>query len=107
MKAGIVEIPDIALVTKADLGAIAERAKRDLEGALGIVPGQRRLAAAGAAGLRDDGQGIDDAGGDRTPPGFPRSGSRAPAERRRTRRGWRAGCARSSAGVAPCTSARA
>ena len=39
MKAGIVEIPDIALVTKADLGAIAERAKRDLEGALGIVPG--------------------------------------------------------------------
>ena len=39
MKAGIVEIPDVALVTKADLGGIAERAKRDLEGALGIVPG--------------------------------------------------------------------
>jgi len=39
MKAGIVEVPDIALVTKADVGAIAERAKRDLEGALGIVPG--------------------------------------------------------------------
>jgi LAO/AO transport system kinase len=39
MKAGIVEIPDVALVTKADLGAIAERAKRDLEGALGIAPG--------------------------------------------------------------------
>jgi LAO/AO transport system kinase len=39
MKAGIVEIPDIALVTKADLGAIAERAKRDLEGAFGIAPG--------------------------------------------------------------------
>ena len=40
MKAGIVEIPDVALVTKADLGGIAERAKRDLEGALGLVPGQ-------------------------------------------------------------------
>ena len=40
MKAGIVEIPDIALVTKADLGAIAERAKRDLEGALGIALGK-------------------------------------------------------------------
>ena len=39
MKAGIVEIPDVALVTKADLGGIAERAKRDLEGALGLVPG--------------------------------------------------------------------
>ena len=39
MKAGIVEIPDIALVTKADLGPIAERAKRDLEGALKIAPG--------------------------------------------------------------------
>ena len=38
MKAGIVEIPDIALVTKADLGGIAERAKRDLEGALGLAP---------------------------------------------------------------------
>ena len=39
MKAGIVEIPDLALVTKADLGAIAARARRDLQGALGIVPG--------------------------------------------------------------------
>ena len=39
MKAGIVEIPDIALVTKADLGPIAERARRDLEGALKIAPG--------------------------------------------------------------------
>ena len=36
IKAGIVEIPDIALVTKADMGGIAERAQRDLEGALGL-----------------------------------------------------------------------
>ena len=36
IKAGIVEIPDIALVTKADMGPIAERAQRDLEGALGV-----------------------------------------------------------------------
>jgi LAO/AO transport system kinase len=34
MKAGIVEIPDIAVVTKADLGALAERARRDLEAAM-------------------------------------------------------------------------
>ena len=38
MKAGIVEIPDLALVTKADFGGIAERARRDLEGALGLAP---------------------------------------------------------------------
>jgi LAO/AO transport system kinase len=37
MKAGIVEIPDIAVVTKADLGGLAARAKRDLEGALGLA----------------------------------------------------------------------
>ena len=36
IKAGIVEIPDIAVVTKADMGPIAERAQRDLEGALGV-----------------------------------------------------------------------
>ena len=42
MKAGIVEIPDVAVVTKADLGGLAERARRDLEGALGLGPAARR-----------------------------------------------------------------
>lgn len=37
MKAGIAEIPDIALVTKADLGKAAERAKADLRGALSLA----------------------------------------------------------------------
>lgn len=37
MKAGIVEIPDIAIVTKADMGAIATRALADLKGALGLA----------------------------------------------------------------------
>ena len=37
MKAGIVEIPDIAVVTKADLGPLAERARRDLELALSVT----------------------------------------------------------------------
>ncbi len=36
MKAGIVEIPDIAVVTKADIGAPAERALADLKGALSL-----------------------------------------------------------------------
>ncbi|MGE0424579.1 MAG: ArgK/MeaB family GTPase [Reyranellaceae bacterium] len=37
MKAGIVEIPHIVAVTKADLGAMAERARSDVEGALGLA----------------------------------------------------------------------
>ncbi|MFD2206074.1 methylmalonyl Co-A mutase-associated GTPase MeaB [Kiloniella antarctica] len=37
MKAGIAEIPHIALVTKADMGKTAERAKADLRGALSLA----------------------------------------------------------------------
>lgn len=36
MKAGIAEIPDIAVVTKADMGGPATRALADLKGALGL-----------------------------------------------------------------------
>ncbi|MEQ8652210.1 MAG: methylmalonyl Co-A mutase-associated GTPase MeaB [Kiloniellales bacterium] len=36
MKAGIIEIPQIAVVTKADLGAVAERALADLKAAIGL-----------------------------------------------------------------------
>ena len=61
MKAGIVEIPDIALVTKADLGGIAERAKRDLEGALGIVPGSGDCQPPALPASATTGQGIDGA----------------------------------------------
>ena len=38
MKAGIIEIPDIAVVTKADTGAAARRARSDLISALGLGP---------------------------------------------------------------------
>ena len=34
LKAGIMEIPDVLVVTKADLGQIAQRARRDLHAAL-------------------------------------------------------------------------
>lgn len=34
LKAGIAEILDVAVVTKADLGAVAEKAARDVRGAL-------------------------------------------------------------------------
>jgi LAO/AO transport system kinase len=39
MKAGIAEIPDVAVVNKADLGTIADRAKHDLESALALGRG--------------------------------------------------------------------
>ncbi len=39
MKAGIMEIPDIAVVTKADTGAAATRALADLKGAMGLASG--------------------------------------------------------------------
>ena len=55
MKAGIVETPDMAVVTKADLGSLAERARRDLELALSVTsqPGGWRpkvLSVAAATG---------------------------------------------------------
>jgi LAO/AO transport system kinase len=39
MKAGIVEIPHVAVVTKADMGAPAQRALADLRGALSLAAG--------------------------------------------------------------------
>jgi LAO/AO transport system kinase len=60
MKAGIAEIPDIVVVTKADLGAVARKAKGDVEAAL-------QLNLAGTEGWKVpvqllsgvEGQGID------------------------------------------------
>ncbi len=43
MKAGIMEIPDIAIVTKADLGAPAERAAAEVRGALSLSGGDAGL----------------------------------------------------------------
>jgi LAO/AO transport system kinase len=62
MKAGIVEIPDLAVVTKADLGALAERARRDLEVALSLAAGGHRENAWSARVLSvsaSNGRGID------------------------------------------------
>lgn len=40
MKAGIVEIPHVVVVTKADMGEAAVRARADVEGALGLSAGE-------------------------------------------------------------------
>ncbi|MEO1000887.1 MAG: hypothetical protein AAFW69_09870 [Pseudomonadota bacterium] len=39
MKAGVMEVPDIIVVTKADMGVLAERAAADISGALGLAAG--------------------------------------------------------------------
>lgn len=58
LKAGIAEIPDIAVVTKADLGLVAERSVRELEAALALAapwahrrPSVLRVAASRGEGI--------------------------------------------------------
>lgn len=60
MKAGIIEIPQIVAVTKADMGAAARRARADVKGALALaaVPGAWTIPVL-LVGARD-GQGVAD-----------------------------------------------
>lgn len=59
MKAGVMELPDIVVVTKADMGAPARRARADVEGALslghtsGPPPAVVLVSAATGEGLDD------------------------------------------------------
>jgi LAO/AO transport system kinase len=61
MKAGIVEIPHLIVVTKADLGAAAERARADVAGALSLASANaddwplRTLAVSSRSGAGIDG----------------------------------------------------
>ena len=56
MKAGIMEVPDLVLVTKGDLGAPARRAARELRGALSLGVGQEARVALVSART---GEGLD------------------------------------------------
>ncbi|HRO11179.1 MAG TPA: methylmalonyl Co-A mutase-associated GTPase MeaB [Amaricoccus sp.] len=58
MKAGIMEVPDLVLVTKGDLGVPARRAARDLRGALSLAVGQEARVALVSA---HTGEGLDGA----------------------------------------------
>ena len=62
MKAGIVEIPHVAVVTKADMGASATRALADLKGALSLAAeaGPEAWPIATLAVSATQGQGMDD-----------------------------------------------
>ncbi|MBK1698737.1 ArgK/MeaB family GTPase [Rhodovibrio salinarum] len=61
MKAGIVEIPDVAAITKADTGAPAERALSDLKGALSLNEEEDDTWQARCLKLSaETGEGLDD-----------------------------------------------
>lgn len=65
MKAGIMELPDIVLVTKSDMGRDARRALADVEGALSLAaPTRRGGEAVGANEGGGDEGGADQGGAD-------------------------------------------
>ena len=77
MKAGIAEIPDIIVVTKADLGAVAHKARSDVAAAL-----QLNAAAHGRLVGADPAAELPGGAGDRRPDRRPR-GARGLSRRRR------------------------
>ena len=101
MKAGIVEIPDIAVVTKADLGLIARRTEDDLRAALAQQPTRTAgwsvpvllISAAGRAGDRRAGPGA----GRASCAARARADGSRPSAGRRPPPGSTISCARSSA----------
>jgi len=58
LKAGIMEVPDVLVVTKADLGQVAQRARRDLHAALRSL-GERDVAVVAVSSVPPE-AGIDD-----------------------------------------------
>jgi LAO/AO transport system kinase len=58
MKAGVMEVPDVVLVTKGDLGAPAHRAAADLKGALSLAAGDRPAPVVAIVSALD-GSGVD------------------------------------------------
>ncbi|MFN3613477.1 MAG: ArgK/MeaB family GTPase [Rubrimonas sp.] len=55
MKAGVVEIPHLVVVTKADMGAIAHRAVADLKVALSLAAGDEPPAVVGCSAATGEG----------------------------------------------------
>ena len=55
MKAGVMEVPDLILVTKSDLEAQARRTFSDLRGALSLIDGERRTDLLACSASRGEG----------------------------------------------------
>lgn len=63
MKAGVMELPDVIAVTKADMGAPAMRAKADLQGALALFSARREWEVPVTLVGATTGQGLEDVTG--------------------------------------------
>ncbi len=59
LKSGVMEVPDMILVTKSDIGAAARRAAADLRSALSVTQGRGRLTAIHLVSART-GEGMSD-----------------------------------------------
>lgn len=57
MKAGIMEVPDLVIVTKSDMGAVARRTASDLRGALSLTP-RKTVPVVPCSAV--SGEGVDD-----------------------------------------------
>ena len=82
LKAGIMEVPDVLVVTKADLGQVALRARRDLSAALRSLGEREHRGRGGLLACRRR-SGIERARGARSTPTAPASTSRAARTRAR------------------------
>ena len=91
LKAGIMEVPDVLVVTKADLGQVAQRARRDLHAALRSLGGSGVAVVAvssvppvaGSARWWRRGPGLGEARAARLSPSAAASASACPAGPRR------------------------
>jgi len=86
MKAGIMEIPDIALVTKSDMGAPARRALADLKGAIGLAGGNEAVTCLAVSASIGDG--MDELAGTVTTRLAELDGSALAARRQAQAEGW-------------------
>ena len=112
LKAGIMEVPDVLVVTKADLGDVAVRARRDLAQALRVARLARGAGGGGVVGAAA----VGDRRAGRRARRAPR-GARPPGRAAGARGGWprwrswwpstaRRRCARSAGGARPSASWR-
>ncbi len=60
MKAGIMELPDVVAVTKADTGSAARRARADVEGAIGLFERRSQWSVPVVPVSAVTGEGLDD-----------------------------------------------
>lgn len=98
MKAGVMEVPDLAVVAKADLGLPARRAAADLKGALSLAVRDRPAPPVLMASAQT-GEGVEALADAILDEGLARAGARLDAQRRRQDAAWLAAALRQKFGT--------